>query len=114
MPSEGGEPVNLTASFDRGVGDTTGTDSRYGGGGDPLAFTQDGGSILFLASCTGNTHVFSVNIKTKNVEQVTKGQRHIQAMSYNSGTGVLAYASAEHMSPADLYQIGRASCRERV
>ena len=114
VPSEGGEPVNLTASFDRGVGDTTGTDSRYGGGGDPLAFTQDGGSILFLASCTGNTHVFSVNIKTKNVEQVTKGQRHIQAMSYNSGTGVLAYASAEHMSPADLYLLGSCGCEDRL
>lgn len=114
VSAAGGEPVNLTASFDQGVGDTTGSDSRYGGGGEPLAFAKDGKNILFLASCTGNTHVFSLNIDTKEVSQVTKGHRHIQAMSYNSCSGDLAYSSAEHMHPADLYILGSCGCEDRL
>ncbi|KAF0198091.1 MAG: peptidase S9 prolyl oligopeptidase active site domain-containing protein [Bacillota bacterium] len=114
VAAEGGEPVNLTASFDRGIGDTTGSDSRYGGGGESLAFTKDGGSIMFLASCTGNTHVFAVDIAARKVTQVTQGKRHIQAMSYNSGTGDIVYTSAEHLHPADLYIQGICGCECRL
>lgn len=114
VSAEGGEPVNLTASFDRGVGDSTGSDSRYGGGGNALTFTKDGSSILFLASCTGSTHIFSVNLAAKTVEQVSKGQRHIQAISYNATTESMAYTAADHMHPADVFVVGSCGCETRL
>lgn len=114
VSSQGGEPVNLTAGFDQTAGDTTGSDSRYGGGGDSLAFSQDGSKIYFLVSCTGSTHVFSVNVGTKVVEQVTQGKRHVQAMSYNACTSSFALCAADHMNPADLYILGSCGCETRL
>jgi len=110
VSAQGGDPVNLTADFDRGVGDTTGSDTRYGGGGDMLTFTADGKNILFLASCTGNTHVFSVDIAAKKVTQVTNGKRHVMSMSYHAESGDIALISADHLNPAELSIRGTCGC----
>jgi len=99
----GGEPINLTADFDRCVGDQTGSDSRYGGGAEALLFSPDGTDIRFLASDRGDTHVYSISLSTRKVTQLTTGHLHIQSMSSSKDGKRMVVAAATHMHPADLF-----------
>lgn len=110
----GGEPVNLTADFDRSCGDQTGTDSRYGGGGDALTYSPDGKKIFFLASDRGDTHIYSVCVDTKEVTQITKGQRHVQSLSFDRSVTKCVYAAAAHLHPAELFVMGPCGGEERL
>lgn len=114
VEATGGEPVNLTADFDRSCGDQTGTDSRYGGGGDALTFSPDGKKIYFLASDRGDTHIYNVDVNSRTVTQVTKGHRHVQSLSFDSTVTKCVFAAAAHMHPTDLFVMGECGCEERL
>ncbi|MBT9154497.1 MAG: Dipeptidyl-peptidase 5 [Firmicutes bacterium] len=103
ISADGGEPVNLTAQFDRSVGDQTGSDTRYGGGGEALCFSSDGASIYFLASDRGDTHVYRVSPMTREVLQLTTGHMHMQSMSCSADGKRISLAASAHLYPTDLF-----------
>jgi dipeptidyl aminopeptidase/acylaminoacyl peptidase len=103
VDATGGESVCLTGQFDNTVGDTTGTDSRYGSPGEMLLFSPDGGEIYFLACDQGSAHIFSVPSAGGEVKQVTTGKRHVQGFSPRFAQGRLAFTSASLLHPANVY-----------
>ncbi len=103
VSADGGQPVNLTADFDRSVGDQTGSDCRYGASGEGLFFSSCGEAVIFVASDRGDTHVYQVSLAARAVEQVTKGHHHVQGMSFSAESGKLVYCASTHMYPADLF-----------
>lgn len=103
VDADGGQPVSLTDGFDNTVGDTTGTDSRYGAAGETLLFSPDGSQIFFLACDRGSAHIFSVPVGGGEVEQVTSGKRHVQGLSPRFACGRLAFTSASLLHPANVY-----------
>ncbi|MDP3058982.1 MAG: S9 family peptidase, partial [bacterium] len=98
----GGEPICLTANFDRAVGDTTGSDSSFGGGGQNLAFSADGKLVYFIVSDRGASHIFTVNIE-QQVVQLTSGARHIKSMAIGNGEKTIAFVSATAQTLGELF-----------
>lgn len=67
-----GKPVNLTAQFDRTVGNVVGTDARYDGAKHCPRWSADGGEIYFLATDGGNAFVYKVNVQSASVEKIAR------------------------------------------
>jgi acylaminoacyl-peptidase len=63
MDSDGGNPRNLTASFDRDVRSPH--------------WSWDGKTIYFLAEDHGTVQLYSVNVATDEVKQVTSGRQEL-------------------------------------
>ncbi|MBS3872479.1 MAG: S9 family peptidase [Firmicutes bacterium] len=103
VSSCGGEPVCVTSGFDRSIGDHTNSDCRYGDGGRSLTFSADGQRLYFMASDRGDTHVYVVRLDTRTVDQVTRGRRHVQGLSFDKNTSVAAMCEATFLQPAEIY-----------
>ncbi|MBS3938124.1 MAG: S9 family peptidase [Peptococcaceae bacterium] len=100
---EGGEPVCLTRGFDRSIGDQTNSDCRYGEGGDALVYAPDGQRLYFLASDRGDTHVYVLEIATQTVDQVTRGRRHVQGLTFDQAGQTAAVCAATFLRPAEIF-----------
>ena len=91
-PTAGGEPINLTASWDLDPG--------------PARWSPDSRFIYFTAGIGGETHLFRVSVpgdRPLSVEQVTKGPRRIAGLSYDKSFTKILYTVGLHEAPADLY-----------
>jgi dipeptidyl aminopeptidase/acylaminoacyl peptidase len=90
----GGDPVNLTANWDLDPGDSRWSpDSRY---------------LYFTAETGGESHLFRVAAPTgtgpvSKVEQVTKGERRVNGLSYDRAFTKMAFTVGAHDSPAEVY-----------
>jgi Tol biopolymer transport system component len=88
-PVAGGEPINLTASWDRDPGATRWSpDSRF---------------IYFSAGIGGETHLFRVSVPQGRVEQVTKGPRRLNGIIYDRAFTRIVYTVGISDAPADVY-----------
>ncbi|MFB3853813.1 MAG: prolyl oligopeptidase family serine peptidase [Vicinamibacterales bacterium] len=88
-PVAGGEPVNLTASWDLEPGATRWSpDSRF---------------IYFTAGIGGETHLFRVAVPAGQVEQVTKGPRRLNGITFDRSFTKIAYTVGLHERPPDVY-----------
>jgi dipeptidyl aminopeptidase/acylaminoacyl peptidase len=88
-PVAGGEPVNLTASWDLEPGDARWSpDSRF---------------LYFAAGIGGESHWFRVSVPGGKVEQLTKGPRRIGGISIDRNFTRMAYTVGVHESPPDVY-----------
>lgn len=67
-----GKPVNLTAKFDRTVGNVVGSDARYDNAKHYPRWSTDGKEIYFLATEGGNAFVYKVNVQSASVEKMTR------------------------------------------
>lgn len=67
-----GKPVNLTAKFDRSVGNVVGSDARYDNAKHCPRWSTDGKEIYFLATEGGNAFVYKVNVQSASVEKMTR------------------------------------------
>jgi dipeptidyl aminopeptidase/acylaminoacyl peptidase len=92
------QEINLTAKWDLEPGD-----SRW---------APDGRHLYFTAATGGETHLFrvavpgagaSTNGSSGGVEQVTKGERRINGLTYNRDFTRIAYTVGVHDSPGDVY-----------
>ena len=86
----GGEPINLTASWDLDPGDTQWSpDSRF---------------LYFTAGIGGENHLFRIHVPEGKVEQMTKGatpaQRHLRSIARWRD---IAYTVGVHEAPGDVY-----------
>jgi dipeptidyl aminopeptidase/acylaminoacyl peptidase len=89
--------TNLTAKWDLEPGD-----SRW---------SPDGKYLYFTAATGGESHLFRVappsgpatNGSSATVEQITKGERRINSLTYNRDFTRIAYIVGVHDSPGDVY-----------
>lgn len=88
-PVPGGDPINLTATWDLEPGATRWSpDSRF---------------IYFTAGIGGEVHLFRVSVPAGRVEQVTKGQRRIGSVTFDRAMTMMAYTVGLHEAPPEVY-----------
>jgi len=88
-PAGGGDPVNLTASWDLEPGATEWSpDSRF---------------IYFTAGIGGESHLFRVPVATGRVEQVTQGPRRIGSVTFDKAFSTIACTVGLHEAPPEVY-----------
>lgn len=89
-PVSGGEPINLTATWDLEPGDTQWSpDSRY---------------LYFTAGIGGESHLFRVAATAPGkVEQVTRGERRLGALTIDRAFKTIAYTVGLHEAPPEVY-----------
>jgi len=88
-PVEGGEPTNLTASWDLDPGRTWWSpDSRF---------------IYFTAGVGGESHLFRVSVPGARVEQVTTGPRRLGSLTIDRAFRRIVYTVGVHEAPPEVY-----------
>jgi dipeptidyl aminopeptidase/acylaminoacyl peptidase len=98
-PVAGGEPINLTATWDLDPGATRWSpDSRY---------------IYFSTGIGGESHLFRVSVPEGKVEQVTKGARRLNGIGYDKAMTKIVYTVGVHDAPGDVYVAGIDGSNER-
>jgi dipeptidyl aminopeptidase/acylaminoacyl peptidase len=85
----GGEPVNLTARWDLEP--------------DDPQWSPDGRFVYFTAATGGETHLFRASVPEGNVQQVTKGERRLGAITIDAAFRRIAYTVGVHDAPAEVY-----------
>lgn len=88
-PVEGGEPINLTASWDLEPSDTQ--------------WSPDGRFIYFTAGIGGESHLFRVPVPAGKVEQVTNGPRRLGGVTIDRAFTRIAYSVGVHEAPPEVY-----------
>ncbi len=99
---DGGDPVCLTSSFDRGVGDHCSGDSKYGAGENGPFVSPDGRTIYFLASDQGKTSLYSIPAEGGDVSVVMGGDRQIFGVTMDSTCKKAAFVESIPTNPCDL------------
>lgn len=102
VPTEGGEPIMLTGSFDRAVGDSMACDCRFGPSPTGPTISPDGKKVYFLANDTGTTSLFSVPIEGGDVELVLGGKRQIFGFTLDKSGTAFATAVSGPDTPGDI------------
>ena len=89
-PVGGGEPINLTATWDLEPGDAMwAPDSRH---------------LYFTAQIGGAQHLFRVAATAgARVEQVTRGERRLNGVSIDRAFTTIVYSVGEHQAPSDVF-----------
>lgn len=100
VPASGGDAINLTAAFDRSVGNAVGSDVRLTPMFPVLAWTQDGTAILFFATDAGRTNLYSVGVADRVVRQLTEGDEVIADLTAAGGQVVY-----QRIGPATLDEL---------
>jgi len=114
VPSEGGESVVLTGSFDRSVGDSMAGDSHFGPSENGPAVSPDGKVVYFLASDSGNTSLFSVPVEGGNVSLTLGGKRQIFGFTLDSSGKKAAIAVSTPTMPGDIGSLELGTSSERM
>ena len=98
----GGEPRNLTEDFDRSIGDSAMSDVYTPSNSYPT-WTSDGQQILCLASDSGSTHLYSVDLNSSEPQRLTHGDQRVSGFSIGDNSETLAYISATAANPGDIF-----------
>jgi dipeptidyl aminopeptidase/acylaminoacyl peptidase len=99
-PAKGGEPINVTASWDLDPGDARWSpDSRY---------------LYFTAQIGGEQHLFRVAPQAgAKVEQVTRGERRLNGVSIDRAFKTIVYSVGQHDAPSDVFAANIDGSNER-
>jgi dipeptidyl aminopeptidase/acylaminoacyl peptidase len=89
VPADGGPERNLTANWDYLPASP--------------AWSPEGRYVYFTGGVGGATHVFRVSPNGGAVEQVTKGERRINGVSFDRAFTHIAYTVGLIESPAEIY-----------
>ena len=88
--AEGGPPTNLTGDWDLIPG--------------APGWSPDGRFIFFSAGTGGNDHLFRASVDAPaRVEQVTKGERHLEGFTPSGNVTTMAYVGGDSAHPDDLF-----------
>ena len=88
-PAGGGAAINLTASWDLEPG--------------PTRWSPDSRFIYFTAAIGGESHLFRATVPGGRVEQVTRGSRRINSLTYDKAMKTIAYTSATHDTMPEVF-----------
>jgi dipeptidyl aminopeptidase/acylaminoacyl peptidase len=98
-PTAGGDPVNLTENWDLDPGAARWSpDNRY---------------IYFPAAVGGESHLFRVSVPAGQVEQMTKGPRRLNGITFDKAFSRIAYTVGVHDAPEDVFVSNIDGTRER-
>lgn len=111
---EGGEPVCLTKTFDRGVGDHCAGDSKLGAGEAGPFISPDGKTVYFLASDMGRTSLWSVPAEGGDVQLVLGGDREIYGFTMDSSCTKVAFAVSEPTFPGEIGSYDLSTSTEKI
>ncbi len=114
VAADGGEPVLLTESFDRGIGDQTAGDSRFGGSHGGPTITPDGKTIYFLASDSGRTSIWSVPVNGGEVRLVAGGDRQIFGFTTDTSVTTFALGISTSILPGDIGRLSLETGEEKM
>ncbi|HEV2389921.1 MAG TPA: S9 family peptidase [Nitrososphaerales archaeon] len=104
----GGDPVNLTASFDQWV---VPFHSVIPGWSERPRFAAHGSEVYFTAFESGSIHVFKVNLDAREVRRVTSGEMTVTAFSVGDD-GAIAFVSTDARHAPELWiQDGESQAR---
>ncbi len=110
MQSEGGDPRNLTADFDRSLGRGVGSDLRVATPDPGAVWSPDADTIYFVTASIPHSNVYKVGVDGGRVEAVTTG-RTVDGFSLSANGEVMAFNSMDATHPAELYVRDRKSER---
>ncbi len=94
-----GRSKNLTSQFGLNAANLVLSDARGPMAPPSPVWGRAGKHIYFLATVGGSCHVFRVDKKGKEVEQITKGEFTVDNITYSRKAGKLLYV---RMSPTEL------------
>jgi dipeptidyl aminopeptidase/acylaminoacyl peptidase len=100
VPTAGGDAVNLTAAFDRSVGNAVGSDARLVPLVPSIAWTPDASAVTFYATDRGSTHLYRVTVADRWVHQLTGGSEVVADLTAAAGTVVY-----QRMTPTSLDEL---------
>ena len=89
IPMNGGAERNLTADWDY-----LPTDASW---------SPDGRYVYFMGGVGGTTHLFRVATEGGAVEQVTRGERRLNGVTFDSAYSMMAYTVGLIESPAEVH-----------
>jgi len=92
IPVSGGQPTNLTAAFDRSVGNSVGSDVRLAPLFPSLAWTAEGAGLIFYATDSGRTHLYRAEVADRTVRPLTDGPEVVADLT--AAAGVVVYQRA--------------------
>jgi dipeptidyl aminopeptidase/acylaminoacyl peptidase len=100
-PVSGGEPVNLTATWDLEP--------------DSPRWSPDSRHLYFTAATGGEVHLFRVAVAPApgRVEQITKGERRLDALTIDRAFQTIAYTVGVHDAPPDVFAANIDGTNER-
>ena len=98
-PVDGGQPINLTATWDLEPGGTQ--------------WSPDGRFVYFTAEIGGESHLFRTSVPAGRVEQVTKGPRRLGSLTFDKAMKTIAYTVGLHDAPGDVYAANIDGTNER-
>ena len=101
----GGKAANLTADYDFEMGSNLAGDQRppRGAAPSPLVWTPDGRSILLVTTEQGRSNLRKVNVATRNLEPLMKGDHDVMAWSATPDASKLALAIGDANDIGDVY-----------
>lgn len=101
IPLEGGEAQNHSGDFDRPVGNYVGVDATYDQTAHLIKWSEDGKSILFMATLGGDCGIMRVPLDGK-VEKAALYENNV-ITSFDEGNGKIVFVKANPHSTGDLY-----------
>jgi dipeptidyl aminopeptidase/acylaminoacyl peptidase len=101
-PAEGGEPLNLTASFDRSIGRGVGSDLRVSTPNPGTIWSPDSTAIYFLTGSVPVSSVYRVYRETCAVERLTE-EVSVDGFSLSGDAEVMGYNAMDSTHPDELY-----------
>ncbi|MEZ4649918.1 MAG: S9 family peptidase [Candidatus Eisenbacteria bacterium] len=102
--SEGGRPVELTASLDRGCSNSAVGDI-FGDAGTPTPrWSPDGQWIYFIVANEGNQEIWRVSPKQRRPESVVADTGVIADFDIDFATGRVFYTMADPTQPGELFE----------
>ncbi len=106
MPSSGSTSAkNIIAKFDRHATDQTIGDICDASFSGALKFSLDGKRVYFVASDTGNTHLFYATRSGGMPTRVTKRPMHVKAFSLNGKCRTAALVMSNLKQTPELYTV---------
>ena len=96
------ELTDLTVDSDVSFGDSSITDTRFGGGTMPLTFNAEGTRVYYVTSERGTTHLVQVDVRTGESGLLTGGDRVIYDADVRPDLGLAAAAVATPGDPGTL------------
>ena len=84
---------------------------KFGGDIESLRWSKNGKDIYFTANVGVSTHLFKLNINSKSIEQITRGDFTIKEWSYHANTGVHVVKKQSAISPGEIFLLKCDSCQ---
>ncbi|MCK5650246.1 MAG: S9 family peptidase [Gemmatimonadetes bacterium] len=68
-----------------------------------LVWGPRGRSLFFTAGIGGHQHLFRLDLQTREVRQVTEGDRALSGISFSASSARIAYLAADPVHPGDIF-----------